>query len=157
MSRIRPLVFSFIEKIKVLFFTRYIDRKSHHVTITGSIMTGQWHEQHEICPIHEVSIGNTTLGMDEAWTERESLLFKSPIDPNLFKYHQRKNIHHSRDKHGSRLRFSWVNEKNTVKNSMSGLQYVAPGPDEKDANVYFLPQKNSSELKFVLQFTVTFP
>ena len=37
------------------------------------------------------------------------------------------------------------------------LQYVAPGPDEKDANVYFLPQKNSSELKFVLQFTVTFP
>ena len=39
----------------------------------------------------------------------------------------------------------------------SWLQYVAPGPDEKDANVYFLPQKNSSELKFVLQFTVTFP
>ena len=37
------------------------------------------------------------------------------------------------------------------------IQYVAPGPDEKDANVYFLPQKNSSELKFVLQFTVTFP
>ena len=37
------------------------------------------------------------------------------------------------------------------------VQYVAPGPDEKDANVYFLPQKNSSELKFVLQFTVTFP
>ena len=32
-----------------------------------------------------------------------------------------------------------------------------PCPDEKDANVYFLPQKNSSELKFVLQFTVTFP
>ena len=30
------------------------------------------------------------------------------------------------------------------------VQYVAPGPDEKDANVYFLPQKNSSELKFVL-------
>ena len=30
-----------------------------------------------------------------------------------------------------------------------GLQYVAPGPDEKDANVYFLPQKKSSELKFV--------
>ena len=40
---------------------------------------------------------------------------------------------------------------------MLSLQYVAPGPDEKDANVYFLPQKNSSELKFVLQFTVTFP
>ena len=39
----------------------------------------------------------------------------------------------------------------------AGIQYVAPGPDEKDANVYFLPQKNSSELKFVLQFTVTFP
>ena len=37
------------------------------------------------------------------------------------------------------------------------VQYVAPGPDEKDANVYFLPQKNSSELKFVLQFAVTFP
>ena len=37
------------------------------------------------------------------------------------------------------------------------LQYVAPGLDEKDVNVYFLPQKNSSELKFVLQFTVTFP
>ena len=32
------------------------------------------------------------------------------------------------------------------------IQYVAHGPDEKDANVYFLPQKNSSELKFVLQF-----
>ena len=32
---------------------------------------------------------------------------------------------------------------------------MAPGPDKKDANVYFLPQKNSSELKFVLQFTVT--
>ena len=40
---------------------------------------------------------------------------------------------------------------------LQALQYVAPGPDEKDANVYFLPQKNSSELKFVLQFTVTFP
>ena len=34
--------------------------------------------------------------------------------------------------------------------ALEGLQYVAPGPDEKDANVYFLPQKNSSELKFVL-------
>ena len=42
-------------------------------------------------------------------------------------------------------------------NTKSRIQYVAPGPDEKDANVYFLPQKNSSELKFVLQFTVTFP
>ena len=40
---------------------------------------------------------------------------------------------------------------------MYPIQYVAPGPDEKDANVYFLPQKNSNELKFVLQFTVTFP
>ena len=40
---------------------------------------------------------------------------------------------------------------------LAGVQYVAPGPDEKDVNVYFLPQKNSSELKFVLQFTVTFP
>ena len=64
-------------------FTPHIDCKSRHVTITGSIMTGQWHEQHEICPIHEVSIGNPTRGMDEAWTEHESLLFKSPIDPNL--------------------------------------------------------------------------
>ena len=42
-------------------------------------------------------------------------------------------------------------------NLREALQYVAPGPDEKDANVNFLPQKNSSELKFVLQFTVTFP
>ena len=63
-------VFFFYRKnqLKILFFTRYIDWKSRHVTITGSIMTGQWHEQHEICLIHEVSIGNTTLGMDEAWT-----------------------------------------------------------------------------------------
>ena len=37
-----------------------------------------------------------------------------------------------------------------------GVQYVAPGPDGKDANVYFLPQKNSNDLKFALQFTVTF-
>ena len=42
-------------------------------------------------------------------------------------------------------------------NKKQQQQYVAPGPDEKDANVHFLPQKNSSELKFVLQFTVTFP
>ena len=72
--------FSFIQKIKVFLFTRHIHRKSCHVTITGSIMTGQWHEQHEICPMHEMSIGNPTRGVDEAWTERESLLFKSPID-----------------------------------------------------------------------------
>ena len=37
------------------------------------------------------------------------------------------------------------------------IQYVAPGPDETDANVYFLPQKNSSELKFVLQFVCVMP
>ena len=36
------------------------------------------------------------------------------------------------------------------------VQYVAPGPDEKDANVYFLPQKNSDELRFRLQVAVTF-
>ena len=48
-----------------------------------------------------------------------------------------------------------VETKSNMKRTV--IQYVAPGPDEKDANVYFLPQKNSSELKFVLQFTVTFP
>ena len=30
-------VYSFIQKVKVFFFTRYIDRESRYVTITGSI------------------------------------------------------------------------------------------------------------------------
>ena len=52
---------------------------------------------------------------------------------------------------------SVLQAESSASTNTTGLQYVAPGPDEKDANVYFLPQKNSSELKFVLQFTVTFP
>ena len=38
---------------------------------------------------------------------------------------------------------------------LNRIQYVAPGLGEKDANVYFLPQKDISDLRFVLQFTKT--